>query len=407
MATRQYIGARYVPKFYENSEGTAEWRGGVAYEPLTIVTYNSNSYTSKKSVPADVGNPSDNPEYWAATGNYNAQVEEYREEVINFKREIENDFAKPLRKTIIIHDSYGTIDNNFIDHIQNISTFVLGENLFKYGAGGCGLLSGTKKYIDFLNDAGTALASQANEIEYIIVEGFQNDNGQTLSDMQNACSAFVIRANELFPNAKVCMCICSLLKGAQMRKATKEWMFAFNNANGINKYVYDLTVSLHNYSHNDESNHPDTYNSMQLAKNIINVVYGNGIALPYSTEALIVESYNLADDVTLESGVTTKLAFSLDHLGISNQTNFTAFRKSAAVNKGTSYVVGNLNSNFISPQLKLVSFPCSIVLGGYTYNIIMEVSDAGILRFIAPVDITSNQLVTLTFGQHFIPWVNC
>ena len=74
MAVTQYIGARYVPKFYENSDGTEEWRAGVEYEPLTIVTYNGNSYTSKKPVPSNIGNPSDNPSYWAATGNYNQQV---------------------------------------------------------------------------------------------------------------------------------------------------------------------------------------------------------------------------------------------------------------------------------------------------------------------------------------------
>lgn len=85
---REYIGARYVPKFFENENNTPEWAPNVQYEPLTIVTYNSNSYTSKKTVPASVGNPSDNPTYWASTGNYNAQVEAYRQEVVQFKHDI-------------------------------------------------------------------------------------------------------------------------------------------------------------------------------------------------------------------------------------------------------------------------------------------------------------------------------
>lgn len=81
MGTRQYIGARYVPKFYENSLGTAEWQAGVIYEPLTIVTYNRNSYTSKRNVPANVGNPSANAFYWVATGNYNEQINELQNDV--------------------------------------------------------------------------------------------------------------------------------------------------------------------------------------------------------------------------------------------------------------------------------------------------------------------------------------
>lgn len=80
MAT-QYIGARYVPKFFENSSGTSEWKPNTIYEPLTIVTRNGNSYTSKKIVEASVGAPENNPEYWVATGVYNAQFDELRQDI--------------------------------------------------------------------------------------------------------------------------------------------------------------------------------------------------------------------------------------------------------------------------------------------------------------------------------------
>lgn len=76
MAVRQYIGARYVAKIYENSvnPSTAEWESSVNYEPLTVVTYNNGSYMSKKDVPASVGNPADNAAYWVQTGFYNGQI---------------------------------------------------------------------------------------------------------------------------------------------------------------------------------------------------------------------------------------------------------------------------------------------------------------------------------------------
>lgn len=81
MAVLQYIGARYVPKFYMNSDGNSEWRSGVEYEALTIVTWNSNSYTSRIPVPVGVGNPSDNPQYWVETGQFNQQVSYLTNEV--------------------------------------------------------------------------------------------------------------------------------------------------------------------------------------------------------------------------------------------------------------------------------------------------------------------------------------
>lgn len=75
MATSQYIGARYVPLFAE----PIEWDKTQQYEPLTIVTNNGNSYTSRQFVPTgiDISNES----FWALTANYNAQVEQYRKEV--------------------------------------------------------------------------------------------------------------------------------------------------------------------------------------------------------------------------------------------------------------------------------------------------------------------------------------
>lgn len=71
---RQYIGARYVPLFAD----PAEWDNTKTYEPLTIVLHEGNSYTSRQYVP--VGIDINNAEYWALTGNYNAQVEAYRAE---------------------------------------------------------------------------------------------------------------------------------------------------------------------------------------------------------------------------------------------------------------------------------------------------------------------------------------
>lgn len=74
MAVRQYVGARYVPKFAD----PIVWEEGKSYEALTIVTYNNDSYTSKVPTPATVGTPPNNEDYWALTGNFNGQVEEYR-----------------------------------------------------------------------------------------------------------------------------------------------------------------------------------------------------------------------------------------------------------------------------------------------------------------------------------------
>lgn len=78
LINRQYVGARYVPKIM------GEWNKALQYEALSVVTYMGNSFTSKVPVPANV--EIDNTDYWVNTGNYNAQVEEYRKEALAAKQ---------------------------------------------------------------------------------------------------------------------------------------------------------------------------------------------------------------------------------------------------------------------------------------------------------------------------------
>lgn len=86
---RQYIGARYVTKVYENSldPSSAEWENGVNYEPLVLVTYNNGSYLSKKDVPASIGDPATHPQYWVQTGFYNGQILNLQQQIDHITKE--------------------------------------------------------------------------------------------------------------------------------------------------------------------------------------------------------------------------------------------------------------------------------------------------------------------------------
>lgn len=78
----QYVGARYVPKFAD----PIEWDTERGYESLTIVTYKGESYTSKCPVPPGIDIK--NTRYWALTGAYNAQVEEYKNQVKDLSEQV-------------------------------------------------------------------------------------------------------------------------------------------------------------------------------------------------------------------------------------------------------------------------------------------------------------------------------
>lgn len=100
---RQYIGARYVPLF----ANPAEWNNTKTYEPLTIVLHEGNSYTSRQYVPTGIDIT--NNEYWALTGNYNAQIEAYRKTAQNALDKAttnETNITKLEQNTKYILDSY-------------------------------------------------------------------------------------------------------------------------------------------------------------------------------------------------------------------------------------------------------------------------------------------------------------
>lgn len=96
----QYVGARYVPKFAE----PIDWDTERGYESLTIVTYKGESYTSKCPVPPGIDIK--NTRYWALTGAYNAQVEEYKNQVKDLSQQVTG-FAsdnKEFREKITQYD---------------------------------------------------------------------------------------------------------------------------------------------------------------------------------------------------------------------------------------------------------------------------------------------------------------
>ena len=90
-----YVGHRYVPLIM------GQWDKSITYEGLSIVQHEGNSYTSRKHVP--IGIDILNEEFWAVTGNYNVQVEQYRQEVIKLLEDmdlLELDLDKKVDQTV-------------------------------------------------------------------------------------------------------------------------------------------------------------------------------------------------------------------------------------------------------------------------------------------------------------------
>lgn len=128
MATRQYIGARYVPKFYQNSvDGSTQWEPNVVYEPLVYVTLqNGHMYISKKQVPATIGTPASNIDYWLDMGSYNGFIDELQGEI----DDLETALTETQGDVTDLDDKLSDyIDAGVYNFFRNKKVLIVGDSL--------------------------------------------------------------------------------------------------------------------------------------------------------------------------------------------------------------------------------------------------------------------------------------
>lgn len=206
LINRQYVGARYVPKVM------GEWNKALSYEALSIVTYRGNSFTSKVHVPANID--ISNNTYWVNTGNYNAQVEAYRQETAQLKNDLNNEIINRKNDTkdniLWIGDSYSV---NYSHKLPNGVRYMLNaKNWYEYSKGGAGFAGAWAgaSFNDLIEQAKTEMSdSQKEMIKYVYIVGGANDSSFSWTQLKPKVISTVQNARNSFPNAQVCFIFAS------------------------------------------------------------------------------------------------------------------------------------------------------------------------------------------------------
>ena len=146
MTVTQVLGAKVQPTFAD----PAEWNNTRTYAPLTIVLHEGNSFTSKQYVP--IGIDITNTDFWAETGNYNAQIEVYRKEVKNL-----DSFVNETIVPTINENSSAIAEVN--SKVVSIHEF----NVKDYGAKGDGKTDDTEAF-----KAAIAAANKSIKGDYVV-----------------------------------------------------------------------------------------------------------------------------------------------------------------------------------------------------------------------------------------------
>ena len=313
MAVRQYIGARYVPQFYENSDGTVEWRSGVAYEALTIVSYNGNSYTSKKTVPANIGDPSANPDYWASTGIYNVQIDEYRQETADVKAKSEKSALTNCRM-VFVGDSYaagyapstGDVPANGWSQVIKSTLGLSDSDCYAIYRGGAGFSSERPGggYAAMLTEAADDITNKS-EIDYVVCGGGHNDISSGDANIRSGIRAFYQTARALFPNAKIMYGMIAWDRNGttqnQINALLRKYI-EYGQAeapemaymNGVENILYRVSSYL-----DTDGIHPSPAGNKALAAGIMNAMQTGGV----TTNGVTVASMTPESGITIESGL--------------------------------------------------------------------------------------------------------
>lgn len=325
MSVREYIGARYIPLFSD----PIEWDNTRSYEPLTVVKYQGASYVSRQSVPEGIELTNNN--YWLLWADYNAQLEQYRQEVLAFDgridsleealpisdfdstntvdarfdavtdaleqsvTDIENEIeSNKKRKFLILGDSYGAgtarkADDSGYETSQNgwirymVNTVAAQANVTVYSAlssivvGNSGFAS-TGKYIDVINDlVEREIVPNPEEITDLVVFAGTNDTSFSATTVYNAVISFMTRAKELFPYANVRIGYMSYKKYNDIEQAYRR---------GCEEYGGEYVYGLNNLFVRREWLSPDgvhpNFNCYDFVRDyIIDAVFNGNITYKY------------------------------------------------------------------------------------------------------------------------------
>lgn len=325
----EYTGMRYVPVFAD----PPEWSSANSYEPLEIVIHEGNSYTSKTFVP--VGIDISDPQYWALTGNYNAQVEQYRQEVLQYSQEVSqyrqevleldgrvNDNAQAIvnlkgellsqKHMVLIGDSY----TNPAVPLENTPLWweYVCKNLnvvaHNYAKGGAGYQVPGNLFSTQVANAVADTTYDHKMVEYCVVYGGINDIGQIAATMvQNVYDAL----QKEFVNAKVVIALNAGQKNQRNHSNNRRTLVRDMVQSGIDIFS---TAGIELFIDTVDSTHPSTqgnkvlgaymtskiggigFSYVSTAQNSIAPISGNVLGNPFATFENDVIKINAAYEVT-------------------------------------------------------------------------------------------------------------
>lgn len=275
MAIRQYIGARYVPRFVGTYDPTQ------IYEALDVVDNGSGtSYIARKTVPA--GTPLTDSSFWFVYGAASGAIIQLQNDMIQAQNDIgtlQTDVGRLTdRKFVFIGDSYGEtyIDSGVTIHgwlekignVMGLSASQISSDSFAvsgYGFYGDGTKTFYSKIVAMTPD---------NDVTDVVIIGGTNDIGDTIGTyIKDALQAIP----SIFPNARIWVGFCayrSVWDAGQTYMKTLDDYCEYSSHYGA-IFMDSLQYCLYNKAYELNSTHPNN-NGTDVMTNAISTILKGG-----------------------------------------------------------------------------------------------------------------------------------
>lgn len=331
MAVRQYIGARYAPKFSDVNSGV--WSNVYSYEPLTIVKNGNDYYTSKKSVP--VGVAITDTEYWIKTGDYNGAIASLDTRLDTVESEIRGGFTN--RKFLLHGDSYLMQSPSWGNYVAQ-SLGLSSDQYVTLTAPGSGFVNAGSLGVNFIEQL--EAYPTINGLTDIVVVGGANDrNTAASSTIKHAVIDYIERAQLIYGNVKIWVAMPAnspdYTESINITRRVYQGVMQGAIAGGAT-FINDASFTLNLKSDFLDDIHPTAQGSERLGYAISNGIRGQGYV----------------DEVSLSSTVTCLL---------DNTQTFTL----RAQILGTS-VMYQITPAALTTAMDLASSPITLTAGSYT-----------------------------------------
>lgn len=315
---REYIGARYVPKFMGTYDATQ------VYEALCVVDNGQGtSYISK--IPTPAGTPLSNTTYWMVYGSNSGAILDLQNRMSTAENDIDSlqsDVTNLKRdasgSVIIIGNSY--VYNGVADELKTHYD----QNHVEYGGGGSGFVPYSLQSNTYGNALATCIAGltddEKNNVTAVVfvsamgdtralaeVSTYRTDLATAVSNIETAVSSDLPNCKRIIVTLAESRCVPSFTGNdwSNLFRLHRVFKKAFNNTtieyvgwSGFNALMDTTMFEADNY-------HPSASGAVKIGHDIVKQIFGG---FEYETltgnDTVACDNYSTGSVINLYSAIT-------------------------------------------------------------------------------------------------------